>query len=155
MTNFENAFESKDLTFHKDERGFLVELLRSDEDLYKKFGQVYITCCKPGFVKAWHYHKIKTDYFTCINGKARVVVYDHREGSPTFRQLKEYVISKENPVLVKIPPGCYHGFEAVGDEDAYIISITTEPYHHEEPDEYRIPFDDNLISFKWDGTKGY
>ena len=71
------------------------------------------------------------------------------------KQLKEYVISKENPVLVKIPPGCYHGFEAVGDEDAYIISITTEPYHHDEPDEYRIPFDDDLIAFKWDGTKGY
>ena len=41
MTDFENAFESKDLTLHKDERGFLVELLRSDEEMYKKFGQVY------------------------------------------------------------------------------------------------------------------
>ena len=35
----------------------------SFEEIYDKFGQVYITCCIPGYVKAWHFHKIKTDYF--------------------------------------------------------------------------------------------
>jgi len=155
MSDFENAFETKSLKVFSDERGFLVELLRNDDSVYKKFGQVYITCCEPGFVKAWHYHKIKTDYFTCITGKARVVVFDDREGSPTKSKMKEYVLSVDNPQLVKIPPGCYHGFEAVGDDPAYIISITTETYDHSDPDEYRIPFNDSLIPFKWDGNKGY
>ena len=123
--------------------------------IYDNFGQVYITCCKAGYVKAWHYHKVKTDYFTCINGKARVVVYDNREGSPTMRELEEYVLEKDNPILVKIPPGCYHGFEAIGQEEAYIISITTEPYDPNDTDEYRIAFDDPLIPFKWNGHRGY
>ena len=155
MKKYEDAFVSKKLKIHPDDRGFLMEILRNDDEIFKKFGQVYITCCEPGFVKAWHYHKIKTDYFTCINGTARVVVYDDRDGSPTKGKLKEYIINRDNPVLVKIPTGCYHGFEAVGDENAYIVSITTEPYHPEETDEYRIPFDDSLIGFKWDGKKGY
>ena len=155
MKKYENAFDGKDLKIITDERGFLVELLRDDDEIFKKFGQVYITCCEPGFVKAWHYHKIKTDYFTCINGTARVVVFDDREGSPTKGELKEYILSVDNPQLVKIPTGCYHGFEAVGDENAYIISITTESYHPDNTDEYRIPFNDPLIPFKWDGKKGY
>ena len=152
---YEDAFITKELTIHSDDRGFLMEILRMDDPIYKKFGQVYITCCEPGFVKAWHYHRIKTDYFTCINGTARIVVFDDRDGSPTNGELKEYIVNKDNPVLVKIPTGCYHGFEAVGEEDAYIISITTEPYHHEEPDEYRIPFNDELIPFEWDGKTGF
>ena len=152
---FEDAFAIKKLKIHSDNRGFLVELLRCDEEIFKKFGQIYVTCCEPGFVKAWHFHKIKTDYFTCISGKARVVVFDYRENSPTFGELQENVISVDNPVLVKIPPGCYHGFEAVGSKDAHIISITTEPYHHNEPDEYRLPFNDPLIKFDWDGKTGY
>ncbi|MDD5131521.1 MAG: hypothetical protein PHH44_02550 [bacterium] len=46
----------KDLTVHKDERGALFEILRSDYPEFKAFGQTYITVCKPGWVKGWHYH---------------------------------------------------------------------------------------------------
>ena len=83
MKKYEDAFVTKNLKIHPDDRGFLMEILRNDDEIFKKFGQVYITCCEPGFVKAWHYHKVKTDYFTCIHGTARVVVYDDRDGSPT------------------------------------------------------------------------
>ena len=151
----EFPFITKKLNILSDERGFLMEILKNNEEIYDKFGQVYITCCIPGYVKAWHFHKIKTDYFTCINGTARVVIYDNREGSINKGKLKEYIINKENPILVKIPPGCYHGFEAIGEEDAYIISITTEPYDPSDTDEYRIAFDDKSIPFKWDGNRGF
>ena len=151
----EPAFIIKKLNIISDERGFLMEILKSNDDIYDKFGQVYITCCIPGYVKAWHYHKIKTDYFTCINGIARVVVYDNREESSTKGKLKEYILDINNPMLVKIPPGCYHGFEAIGKNNANIISITSEPYDPSDTDEYRIPFDDKLIPFNWDGNRGF
>ena len=32
-------------------------MLRSDDELFIKFGQVYMTTAYPGVVKAWHYHK--------------------------------------------------------------------------------------------------
>ena len=59
-----------------DERGWLMEMLRADDDLFQKFGQVYLTAVYPGVVKGWHYHKIQTDHFVCVGGMAKVVLYD-------------------------------------------------------------------------------
>ncbi|HEA47125.1 MAG TPA: dTDP-4-dehydrorhamnose 3,5-epimerase, partial [bacterium] len=41
----------KKLKILKDERGALFEILRSDDKIFEKFGQVYISKCKLGWVK--------------------------------------------------------------------------------------------------------
>jgi hypothetical protein len=38
----------KPLKLIPDDRGFLMELLRSDEPVFEAFGQVYITGCRGG-----------------------------------------------------------------------------------------------------------
>ena len=43
-----------------DERGWLMELLRNDEEMFLKFGQVYVTAAYPGVVKAWHFAQAST-----------------------------------------------------------------------------------------------
>jgi len=48
--------KTKRLKVIPDERGFLMEMLRCDDEFYQKFGQVYLTTAYPGVVKAWHYH---------------------------------------------------------------------------------------------------
>ena len=70
------GLQVKNLQVIPDERGWLMEILRSDDDIFKKFVQVYMTTAYPGVVKGWHYHKIQTDNFTCINGMMKVVLYD-------------------------------------------------------------------------------
>jgi len=35
-----------------DERGWLIEILRSDWDVFEKFGQIYLTTAYPNVVKA-------------------------------------------------------------------------------------------------------
>ena len=52
---------TKSLKVIPDERGRLMEVLRVDDELFQKFGQVYITTTYPQVVKAWHYHKLQTD----------------------------------------------------------------------------------------------
>ena len=56
-----------------DERGHLMEILRCDDEMFQKFGQVYLTTGYPGVVKAWHYHKAQTDHFCVIKGMMKVV----------------------------------------------------------------------------------
>ena len=68
-----------------DERGRLMEILRRDDEIFEKFGQVYITTANPGVVKAWHFHKKQRDNFTCVHGKMRLALYDARKKSPTYR----------------------------------------------------------------------
>jgi len=137
-----------------DERGWLMEILRCDDEIFEKFGQVYITTAYPGVVKAWHYHKLQTDNFTCIKGMMKVALYDARENSKTYREINEFFIGEKNPLLIKVPPMVYHGFKAIGDETAYFLNIPTLPYNRKEPDEYRLPPDTKEIPYDWILTPG-
>ena len=137
-----------------DERGMVMELLRSDDELFEKFGQVYLSTVYPGVVKGWHYHKVQTDHFAIIRGMAKVVLYDDRDGSPTRGELAEFFIGEQNPVLLKIPPMVLHGVKGVGIEPAYMINCPTEPYNPEHPDEYRRPTDDPAIPYDWQRKEG-
>lgn len=146
--------ETKPLRVIPDERGWLMEILRCDDSIFEKFGQVYLTTAYPGVVKAWHYHKEQTDNFTCIKGMMKVALYDAREDSPTYKEINEFFIGEKNPVLIKVPPLVYHGFKAVGVEPAYFLSVPTLPYNYENPDEYRLPPDTKEIPYDWILTPG-
>jgi dTDP-4-dehydrorhamnose 3,5-epimerase len=140
---------TKNLKVVPDERGWLMEILRSDDDLFHKFGQVYLTTAYPGVVKAWHLHKKQTDNFTCIHGMMKVALYDDREDSPTYKEINEFFVGDRNPMIISVPPYVYHGFKAVGEKTAYFVSIPTLPYNYDEPDEYRLEPDTKKIPYDW------
>jgi len=144
----------KHLKVLPDERGWLMEIMRCDDEIFDKFGQVYLTTAYPGVVKAWHYHKEQTDNFTCIHGMMKVVLFDARKGSETRGNLMELFIGEKNPVLVTVPPGVYHGFKAIGTDTAYFLSIPNHPYNYQTPDEFRIPPDSPDIPYDWGLTPG-
>jgi len=139
----------KDLRIVPDDRGRLMEIFRCDDDIFGKFGQVYMTTAYPGVTKAWHYHKIQTDNFTCINGRMKLALYDAREDSATFGEINEFAISLEEPKLVQIPPFVYHGFKCISEDEAVIINTPTEPYNRKDPDEYRVDAYKNDIPYDW------
>lgn len=144
-----NGVRVKKLKLIPDERGRLMEILRSDEEAFRKFGQVYMTTAKPGVVKAWHYHRKQDDNFTCVSGKMKLALYDSRESSPTHGEVNEFVISLDDPMLVTIPKLVYHGFKCVSDCEAIVINTPTEAYDHKNPDELRIDAYDNDIPYDW------
>jgi dTDP-4-dehydrorhamnose 3,5-epimerase len=137
-----------------DERGRVMEVLRCDEELFQKFGQVYITSCYPGVVKAWHMHRKQTDLVVCLTGMVKLVLYDSREGSRTQNALEEHCIGIHNPELIRIPPGVFHGWKCVSPEEALILSVPTEPFNYKEPDEVRLPPDTPSIPYDWILTPG-
>jgi dTDP-4-dehydrorhamnose 3,5-epimerase len=139
----------RDLRMIPDERGYLMEMLRSDWPEFERFGQVYLTAVYPGVVKGWHYHKIQTDHFICVHGMAKVVLYDNREGSATRGEVNEFFMGWQRPRLLKIPPGVLHGFKGIGGEMALIVNVPTELYHYEQPDEYRLPAHAGQVPYDW------
>ena len=140
----------KKLKVIPDERGRLMEMLRCDDDLFVKFGQVYMTTAYPGIVKGWHYHKKQTDNMVCVKGMMKVVLYDMREDSKTKGEVNEFFIGIHNPMLIQIPAFVCHGFKNVGNEEATVINIPTEVYNYKDPDEFRIDPYDNDIPYDWD-----
>ena len=83
-----------------DERGYLQECFRSDWPIFEKFGQAYITVAFPNIVKAWHKHKIQADNMVCIVGNAKLVLYDDREDSTTYKKINEIFFGEKNPLLI-------------------------------------------------------
>ena len=139
---------AKNLRRISDERGWLMEMLRSDWDLFEKFGQVYATMAYPDVVKAWHMHKKQIDFLVCIKGRAKLVLYDGREGSKTKGEINEFTMGEENPLVVKVPPEVWHGFKAV-DQAAIVVNVPTELYNYENPDEYRLSPNTDKIPYDW------
>ena len=140
----------KSLKVIADERGRLFEVLRNDEELGKRFGQVYCTTVNFGVVKGWHLHKRQIDNFVCVAGMIKLVLYDGRADSATHRQVNEFFLGIHSPLLVQIPAGVYHGFKGISEPEAIVINVPTEPYHHDAPDEYRVDPHDNDIPYKWE-----
>lgn len=139
----------KKLKLIPDERGRLMEILRKDDEVFEKFGQVYITTAKPGVVKAWHYHKKQDDNFTCVQGKIQLALYDARKKSPTYGEVNEFLLSLDDPMLVHIPKHVYHGFKGASDCEAMVINVPTFAYNYKTPDEYRLDPYDNDIPYDW------
>ncbi len=144
----------KDLKPIPDERGRLMEILRSDDDLFEKFGQVYMTTAYPGVVKAWHYHKKQTDNLACIAGMMKLVLYDSRKDSPTAGEIMEVFFGTHRPLLVQVPPLVYHGFKAVSDTEALVINVPNEVYMYDRPDEFRVDPHGDEIPYDWDRKDG-
>lgn len=140
----------KPLKVIPDDRGRLMEILRADEPIFERFGQVYVTTAKVNVVKAWHYHKLQADYWVCLAGKARVGLYDARPDSPTRGQINEFLMTAQEPFLLKIPVLVYHGFKGADPRgESMIMNAPTVPYNHHSPDEYRHDPYDPAIPFDW------
>jgi dTDP-4-dehydrorhamnose 3,5-epimerase len=139
----------KQLKVIPDERGRLMEMLRRDDNLFRGFGQVYLTTAYPGAVKAWHYHRKQWDHFVCVRGMMKVVLYDSRESAATHGEVNEFFLGEHQPILLQIPPLVYHGFKCISDCEAIVINCPTEVYNHDDPDEFRVKPHDGGIPYDW------
>ncbi|MCL4378725.1 MAG: dTDP-4-dehydrorhamnose 3,5-epimerase family protein [Actinobacteria bacterium] len=140
----------KKLKVIPDERGRLMEMLRCDDEIFNKFGQAYMTTAYPGVVKGWHYHKIQTDNMAVIKGMMKIVLYDGRDQSGSFKEINEFFIGEHNPILLQIPPLVYHGFKCTSENEAICVNIPTEAYNYDKPDEYRVDPHGSEIPYNWD-----
>ena len=139
----------KQLRIIPDERGSLMEIMRSDDVFFKRFGQAYLTMAYPGVVKAWHLHRKQTDHFCVVRGMAKIVLYDGRPGSRTRGLINEFYAGDQNPMLIVIPPSVMHGYKAISSDPVWLINIPTELYDYKNPDEHRLPAHTKKIPYDW------
>ena len=121
-----DGVKTKWLRVIPDERGRVMEILRADDELFLKFGQLYITTTYPQVVKAWHYHKVQTDHIVAVKGMIKLVLYDPRADSPTKKEANEFFIGVHNPLLVQVPHGVYHGWKCISEEEAKNLALASE-----------------------------
>ncbi len=148
----------KKLVIHQDEpdleqnevkRGFLMEVLRSDEGLLEKFGQSTMTIAYSGTIKGFHFHQHQDVLWFAATGRIGVVLHDLRTNSPTFKQTEVIYAGENDYQLLVIPIGVAHGYKVLSQEPVILFYHMTEPYNVKNPDEKRIPYDDPSIGFDW------
>jgi dTDP-4-dehydrorhamnose 3,5-epimerase len=138
----------KKLLTHKDRRGFFREIIRSTDDFFSEgFGQWSHSLMFDGVTKAWHYHRIQTDWWYVGSGVLRVGLYDLRKKSPTYKKTMDFLMGDlQSAQVIKIPPEVAHGCQTV-QAPVNLFYITSHEY--DPNDEYRIPYNDPEIDFDW------
>lgn len=138
----------KKLETHNDRRGFFREIIRCTDQFFSEgFGQWSHSLMFNGVTKAWHYHKIQTDWWYVCSGALRVGLCDVREDSPTYKQTMDFLMGDLQPSqIIKIPPGIAHGCQTV-QGPVNLLYITSHVYNPE--DELRVPYNDPKINFDW------
>jgi dTDP-4-dehydrorhamnose 3,5-epimerase len=143
-----NGVEIKELKTFNDDRGFFRELIRSTDDSFREgFGQWSHSLMFDGVIKAWHFHRIQTDWWYIVSGVLRVGLCDLREESGTYKKTMDFLMGDLQPARVlKIPPGIAHGCKTV-QGPVHLFYLTSHVYNPD--DEIRIPYNDPQINFDW------
>lgn len=122
-----------------DERGAVFHMLRAEDPVFERFGEIYFSLVYPGVVKGWHLHHRMTLNYAVPTGMVKLVLYDDRPGSPTRGTVQEAHVGELSYVLVTIPPGIWNGFKGEGSGPALVANCATIAH---DPDEIerRDPF---------------
>ena len=130
-----------------DERGKVMHMLRNDQEIFSKFGEIYFSYTHPNVVKAWHYHKEMTLNYAVIYGEVKLVLFDDRENSTTKGNLMELYFSTENYNLITVPPKKWNGFKKVGSKPAILANCSDIP--HDDNEVLRKDYQDQSIPYNW------
>jgi dTDP-4-dehydrorhamnose 3,5-epimerase len=135
----------KELNIYKDHRGWLSEIIRSDESEFKPL-MAYISMTRSGLVRGPHEHSEQTDYF-CVIGKFRLYFWDNRKTSPTYKEHKIRDTS-DIPTIVIIPPGIVHAYKNLDNADGLVLNLPDKLYKGWEKKDTvdEIRYEDDLNS---------
>ncbi len=92
-----------------------------------------------------HYHLFQADYWYVVAGRARIVLYDLRVGSPTEKGLWSQDVSGDDSIGIYVPPGVGHGFSSLTDLTLY---YQVDSYYNPE-DELGVLWNDPDLGIDW------
>ena len=135
-----------------DERGKVMHMLKTTDEHFQQFGEIYFSTIFPGVIKAWHIHKEMTLNYAVPIGRIKFVMYDDRPNSPTKGEIQELILGPDNYMLVTVPPGVWNGFKGLGNSMSLVANCTTIPH---DPSEIlrKDPFTAD-IPYVWDIKHG-
>jgi dTDP-4-dehydrorhamnose 3,5-epimerase len=131
---------------HGDERGRFVETYRRQWfPLGREMVQGNRSEKQAGAVVGLHYHLHQADYWYMLRGRARVVLHDLRQGSPTEGTTETVDLDGAEDRGIFIPPGVAHGFAALTD---LLLWYLVDGYYN-PVDELGLAWDDPEVAADW------
>jgi len=135
-----------------DDRGMVRHMMKCTDPYFRHFGEIYFSIIFPSAIKAWHMHKKMELNYAVIDGNIKLVLYDNRQNSGTYKELQEIFMGEDNYLLVTVPPYVINGFKAIGNQKAIVANCATIPHDPNEIERFD-PFD-KRIGYNWDIRNG-
>ncbi|MDO8927285.1 MAG: dTDP-4-dehydrorhamnose 3,5-epimerase [Sideroxyarcus sp.] len=104
---------------------------------------------KTGIVRGMHFQRAphaETKLVRCTRGAIYDVIVDIREDSPTFGQWYGVELSEDNGLLIVVPEGFAHGYQALTDGATAFYMVTTA---YAPGSESGLRHDDPALGIKW------
>jgi dTDP-4-dehydrorhamnose 3,5-epimerase len=148
MTGIDGVVIKKIIT-HTADDGFFAEIVKEGDTIFHDIKQTSYSETPPGVIKAFHLHRGYWEIWCVIKGRARIVLADVRDGSPTRGRTQIIMTGADDMRAIAIPPGVAHGYRALGDTPMGIVYHAGEAYDASKKQIEEIPHDSPEIGFDW------
>ena len=137
----------KKLKQFKDNRGWLTEIYRDDQDIIQPV-MGYVSHTDYSIIRGPHEHKLQNDFFIFIGyGDFMLYLWDNRIDSPTHGNKMEFIVGESYHSSVIVPPGVVHGYKSISANGSFSINLPDVLYagknKKESVDEIRHETDPN------------
>lgn len=130
------------------EKGDVLHMLRNDENSFKSFGECYFSEVNPDKIKGWKKHNIQNQFFSVPVGRLKLVLYDDRASSETYKTINEIILGRPDSYYrINIPPGIYYSFKCLTKTHALIVNCTDIPHSIDES--LTLELNNTIIPYKW------
>lgn len=114
-------------------KGDLWHILKSTDEGYAGFGEVYITQIEEGQTKGWKRHNRYILNLVVLSGAIKFVIYDDRKESESRGQFFEVTLTPNgNYQRLTLAPGLWMAFHGIGKGHSMLMDIIPEPHSLEE-----------------------
>jgi dTDP-4-dehydrorhamnose 3,5-epimerase len=107
----------------------------------KMEGDINITWAYPGRTVAWPRHQRQTDHWFVLKGYLKVGLLDDS------RHVRWVYLGENDRRVLSIPPGIWHGYMVLGEQEAILMYYITSKYDEKNPDEERLSIEDAGIDW--------
>lgn len=133
----------------EDDRGAVLQMVRSDHLGPTGFGEIYFSQLNPGITKGWKMHYRMTQRLTVPSGLVRFILYDAREGSVTHGNTVSQVIGRPDHYgLLRVPPGIWYAFQNLKHTPAIVANCAD--LIHDPTESTTMPLHNSIIEFNWE-----
>jgi len=125
--------------------GSVLHGLKSSDDGFNGFGEVYFSSAGPGIFSDWKRHKRMTLNLIVPIGEVNFLLFDQRKGSSTCGNFAEVALGANNYCRLTVPPNIWFAFKGLAETESLLANVAD--LEHDPLEVERLP----LSTFRFEG----
>lgn len=86
---------------------------------------------------------------TCVYGEVMQVVVDLRKDSLTYQKWEKFLVSKDNQILILLPPGLGNAYYVLSHQAVYHYKLAYNGEYFDSNEQFTYKWDDERLDIDW------